>query len=167
MDCAGRSEKVSRIFSWALRQRRRRHYLGEEQWEARLRDAAGPAVQVEVARGRERPALGVRLPAPDTASLGRGVPCMPMQTRHAEPIYCGKRCGRFNAPGGPGQASSPSSAPRPRRWQCSRGRCLHVSESELAPYKFETEEESAYTRAVGPLHLTPFSFIWRITRGAI
>ena len=34
MDCAGRSEKVSRIFSWALRQRRRRHYLGEEQWEA-------------------------------------------------------------------------------------------------------------------------------------
>ena len=40
---------------------------------------------------------------PETAVLSCQAPRVPIQTRHAEPIYCGKREGRLTAPGGSGR----------------------------------------------------------------
>ena len=38
------------------------------------------------------------LPGPETAVFGCSAPCAPIQKRHTEPIYYGKRLGRLHAP---------------------------------------------------------------------
>jgi hypothetical protein len=54
------------------------------------------AVSAPESAARQR---SISLPGPETAVFGCQAPCAPIQTRHTDPSYYGKR---VNAPGGPG-----------------------------------------------------------------